>query len=88
MEISRIIAFGRVAAAARKHCLRLVAMASVAAICPTAATAQVGEHRSELAIGVNGGYTLSNVGFVPDIPQGLLGGYTGGLTVRYTYLAE
>ncbi len=84
MEISRIIAFGRVAAAARKHCLRLVAMVSVAAICPTAATAQVGEHRSELAIGVNGGYTLSNVGFVPDIPQGLLGGYTGGLTVRYT----
>ena len=46
--------------------------------------AQVGEHRSELSVGVNGGYMLSNVGFNPDIPQTMLGGLTGGLTVRYT----
>ena len=48
------------------------------------AMAQIGEHRSELSLGVNGGYMLSNVGFNPDIPQSMLGGITGGLTVRYT----
>lgn len=46
--------------------------------------AQVGEHRSELSVGVNGGYVMSNVGFNPSIPQKSLGGLTGGLTVRYT----
>ena len=56
----------------------------LAIIMPLAANAQIGEHRSELSVGVNGGYMLSNVGFNPDIPQGMLGGLTGGLTVRYT----
>ncbi len=46
--------------------------------------AQVGDYRNELAIGVNGGYMLSNVSFTPNVPQGMLGGMTGGLTVRYT----
>ncbi len=46
--------------------------------------AQVGEHRSELAFGVNGGYILSNVAFVPKIPQSMHAGMTGGVTVRYT----
>lgn len=49
-----------------------------------ASSAQIGEHRSELAVGFNGGYTMSTVGFNPDIPQQQLGGITGGLTVRYT----
>lgn len=46
--------------------------------------AQVGEHRSELSLGVNGGYVMSSVGFNPTIPQQTFGGMTGGLTVRYT----
>ena len=46
--------------------------------------AQVGEHRNDLAVGVNGGYVLSNVSFVPSVPQGLHGGITGGFSVRYT----
>lgn len=46
--------------------------------------AQVGEHRNELAVGVNGGYVLSNVGFVSKIPQSLHTGLTGGLSFRYT----
>lgn len=46
--------------------------------------AQIGEHRSELSLGVNGGYVMSNVGFTPEIPQKMLGGTTGGLTIRYT----
>ena len=51
---------------------------------PLSLKAQVGEYRTDLAIGVNGGYMLSNIGFIPEVPQNLLGGLTGGLTVRYT----
>lgn len=45
--------------------------------------AQVGEHRNEFAVGFNGGYALSNVGFVPKVSQTMLGDVTGGLTMRY-----
>ena len=48
------------------------------------AKAQIGEHRNDLAIGVNGGYVLGNVGFTPTVPQKMHGGLTGGFTVRYT----
>lgn len=51
---------------------------------PLLLKAQVGEYRTDFAIGANGGYMLSNVGFVPDVPQGYLGGLTGGLSMRYT----
>ena len=50
----------------------------------TTAVAQVGDYRTDLAVGGSAGYVLSNVGFVPDVPQGLLPGYTAGLSVRYT----
>ena len=50
--------------------------------CP--AKAQVGDYRTDLAIGINGGYVMSNVMFTPDVPQDLHGGVTGGLTIRYT----
>ena len=55
------------------------------AICllPLLAQAQVGEHRNDLSVGLNGGYVLSNVGFTPTVSQGLHGGVTGGLSVRY-----
>jgi len=49
-----------------------------------ATKAQVGEHRSEFAVGVNGGYALTKIGFTPTVPQSMLGGLTGGLTLRYT----
>lgn len=48
------------------------------------ARAQIGEHRNELALGVNAGYNLSSVGFNPSIKQGMLGGITAGVSVRYT----
>ena len=54
------------------------------AFLPLSLFAQVGEYRTDLAIGVNGGYMLSNIGFVPEVPQKMLGGLTGGVTVRYT----
>lgn len=48
------------------------------------AEAQIGDHRSDLSLGVNGGYVMSNVGFKPEIPQLMNKGLTGGITVRYT----
>ncbi len=50
----------------------------------TAASAQVGEYRSALAIGVNGGYVLNKVSFDPTVKQSYHGGTTAGLTLRYT----
>lgn len=48
------------------------------------AIAQVGEHRDEFAVGFGGGYVLSNVGFMPEVPQNMHGGFIGGFTCRYT----
>ena len=47
------------------------------------AHAQIGEHRDNFSLGVNGGYVLSNVGFEPKVTQGFHGGVTGGLSMRY-----
>ena len=62
----------------RAYLLLLVTL-SVAAV-----RAQVGEYRNDLAVGINGGYTMTSVNFLPKVPQDMLGGATGGLTVRYT----
>ena len=56
----------------------------VALLAVSRAMAQIGDYRSEVALGVNGGYVMSSAGFNPTIPQKMLGGVTGGLTVRYT----
>lgn len=47
------------------------------------ASAQVGEHRNNFSIGVNGGYLMSSVKFTPKVPQGQHGGMTGGVSFRY-----
>ena len=52
-------------------------------VCHLGLRAQVGQHRSDFAVGVNGGYVLSNVAFVPNISQTFHGGLTGGLSYRY-----
>lgn len=64
-----------------RHILPILLSALLMAV---PAAAQIGDHRSELSVGFNGGYTMSSVGFNPSIPQTMLGGLTGGLTVRYT----
>ena len=51
---------------------------------PSILHAQVGDHRNDLSVGFNGGYTMSNVGFSPNVPQSQLGGFTAGATIRYT----
>ncbi len=73
----------RLTAAARQTTAAIVAVLALAAW-PAIGSAQIGEHRNELAVGVNGGYLLSNVGFNPGVQQNLLAGMTAGLTVRYT----
>ncbi len=45
--------------------------------------AQVGSHRNELSVGFNGGYVMSNVGFIPKVTQDMHGGIVGGLSVKY-----
>ncbi len=46
--------------------------------------AQIGDYRSDFTFGVNGGYMMTSVGFAPKVNQKMLGGYTGGLSFRYT----
>lgn len=45
--------------------------------------AQVGEMRSNFAIGINGGANFSSVSFSPTIKQKNLSALTGGFTARY-----
>lgn len=61
----------------------IVALLYLLLFCPLLTKAQIGEHRNDLSVGVNGGYVLSNVGFVPKVNQTLQGGFSGGLSFRY-----
>lgn len=45
--------------------------------------AQIGSHRNDFSIGVNGGYMLSNVAFSPTVEQSMHKGLTGGISFRY-----
>ncbi len=45
---------------------------------------QVGDRRRDVAIGINGGATMSSMSFTPTIKQGTLLGTTAGLTLKYT----
>ncbi len=46
--------------------------------------AQIGDYRNDLAIGVNAGYMMTNVGFSPKVTQKYKPGVSGGLSFRYT----
>ena len=61
---------------------RLLLLSSLLGVTP--AFAQVGEHRNDLSIGVNGGYLLNRTSFNPTIKKVFKGGETFGVTVRYT----
>ncbi len=63
-----------------RHLIPLLALL----LCSVRTQAQVGEHRSDFAIGVNGGYALNRISFNPTIKQNFHGGSTFGVTVRYT----
>lgn len=68
-------------ATTRHHTLGLVLALAMGA---GTAHAQIGQHRNNLAVGVNGGYVMSNITFDPSVSQGWHGGITGGLSARYT----
>lgn len=63
-----------------KHIIAVVALSACSL---TTVQAQIGEHRSDFAIGANGGYVLSKVGFTPTVQQKQHGGITGGVSLRY-----
>lgn len=50
----------------------------------TSASAQVGEHRSDLAFGGSGGVVLNSIRFMPKVTQNMHLGPTFGITLRYT----
>lgn len=64
--------------------MRRLAIPLLCILISSTALAQVGELRSNLAVGFNGGYNLSKVDFSPTIKQNLQPGLSGGLTLRYT----
>ena len=62
----------------------LLLTVALLSIHPAEVMAQIGEHRSEFAVGFGGGYMFSTIGFVPEVPQKQHPGFIGGLTLRYT----
>ena len=63
--------------------MRNFIISAILSIVPVAMTAQIGEHRNDLAIGFNGGLNMSSVSFTPKVSQAKLNGITGGLSERY-----
>lgn len=63
--------------------MRKFILLAAAGLIPLIASAQIGKHRNDLSIGVNGGYILSNVGFDPKVNQKMYGGMTAGVSFRY-----
>ena len=64
--------------------LKTVALLAVLLIASTTIRAQIGDHRNDLAIGFNGGFIMSSVGFTPKVTQDNHTGMTFGLSMRYT----
>jgi len=64
--------------------LRLLAILITYHLSLITVSAQVGDHRSDFAVGLSGGYMLSSVGFTPRVPQNQHTGMTGGISMRYT----
>ena len=53
----------------RNHRLRSLSIYTLLTLFPLMANAQVGEYRTDLAIGVNGGYMMNRISFQPEVPQ-------------------
>ena len=54
------------------------------AILSLTAHAQVGDYRSEFAVGISGGINLTGVDFNPSLKEGKLMGKNAGIILRYT----
>ena len=66
------------------NCKFLLLLLLLTLTVPVSSIAQIGDYRNDIAIGVNGGYIMTNVGFSPKVTQKLKPGITGGLSFRYT----
>lgn len=55
----------------------------MAGACTLPTYAQIGEQRHNMAVGINGGISMSSVSFNPSVKQKNLMGINGGLTARY-----
>ena len=66
------------------RCVVRVLLFHLFTVLPLCSFAQVGEYRTDFALGFNGGMAMSNVSFMPIVPQSMLNGPTFGLTARYT----
>ena len=45
--------------------------------------AQVGKYCNDLSLGVNAGYVMSDIGFVPKVSQNRYTGFTAGISAKY-----
>ncbi len=64
--------------------LRRIALLFILTIYCLTSSAQVGERRNDLAIGINGGVAMNKIFFVPTLDQKFTFGPTAGITMRYT----
>ena len=51
---------------------------------PWSLFAQIGEHRNTLSVGPTAGWNITNIKFTPKVEQKGLGGFSGGVALRYT----
>ena len=68
----------------RRTAARVLALLLVFHTSLLASWAQIGKHRNDFAVGVNGGYVMSSVSFLAKVPQDQMPGMTAGITMRYT----
>ena len=61
----------------------IIGTALLAGTCALPASAQIGEQRHNLSVGINDGINLNSVSFSPRVRQSNLMGINGGLTARY-----
>ncbi|MBO4549938.1 MAG: PorT family protein [Bacteroidaceae bacterium] len=66
--------------------MRRLALLLLSVVCCQMSTvfAQVGEPRTDLAVGVNGGFVMNKVSFYPSVKQKFKMGLQTGVTARYT----
>ena len=62
---------------------RLIVLLVAFVVTEHTAFAQIGLHRNDFSVGVNGGYVMSSIGFTPKVTQQMHGGPTYGLSFRY-----
>lgn len=53
-------------------------------VLPWSLFAQIGEHRNILSVGPTAGWNITNIKFTPKVEQKGLGGFSGGVALRYT----